>query len=446
MRHLLEREIGTVRVTGEISNLAKPRSGHWYFTLKDSQAQIRAAMFANRNRSVRFDVTEGAEVIVRGRVSLYEPRGDFQLIVESIQPAGEGALRAAFEALKRALDAEGLFSDAGKRALPAFPRRLAIITSATGAARRDIESVLARRFPAINVLLIPVLVQGDGAEATVLDAFKRLPSLDCDVVIVARGGGSIEDLWTFNLESVARAIHACPIPVVSAIGHETDFTIADFAADVRAPTPSAAAELVVPNAADLAAWLQDRLSRMSRLFAARLDSNRQQLLLTAKRLRHPRRAVEMQMQRLDDAERRLLRVANALAPSAASELQQLQQRLFRASPRRSLESRQRELAMTRQRLRRAGKRQVEKHSARVDGARRALVSLSPNATLSRGYSIIATPADGRIGSPITSAIELSEGELVAHFADGSRKLHVSDIQPSSPTIKETSQGLLDETN
>lgn len=446
VRHLLEREIGTVRVTGEISNLAKPRSGHWYFTLKDSQAQIRAAMFANRNRSVRFDVTEGAEVIVRGRVSLYEPRGDFQLIVESIQPAGEGALRAAFEALKRALEAEGLFSDAGKRELPAFPQRIALITSATGAARRDIESVLARRFPAVRVLLLPVLVQGDGAEATVLDALKRIPTLNCDVVILARGGGSIEDLWTFNLESVARAIHACPVPIVSAIGHETDFTIADFAADMRAPTPSAAAELVVPNAADLISWLSDRQARMNRLFSARLDGSRQQLSLTAKRLRHPRRALEMQMQRLDDAERRLLRAANTVAPNAEQHVTQLQQRLLRASPRQSFGARQHTVAQAHQRLHRANSLQIEKRTTRLDAARRALVNLSPNATLSRGYSIIAAPADGRIGTPVTSAEQLAEGELVAHFADGSRKLRASDIQPSTPTIKQTSQGLFDETN
>ncbi len=444
VRHLLEREIGTVRVTGEISNLAKPRSGHWYFTLKDSQAQIRAAMFANRNRSVRFDVTEGVEVIVRGRVSLYEPRGDFQLIVESLQPAGEGALRAAFEALKRALEAEGLFNDAGKRELPAFPQRLALITSATGAARRDIESVLARRFPAIEVLLLPVLVQGDGAEATVLEALGRIGSLDCDVVILARGGGSIEDLWTFNLESVARAIHACPVPIVSAIGHETDFTIADFAADMRAPTPSAAAELVVPNADDLVAWLQDRQVRMGRLFSARLDSSRQQLSLTAKRLRHPRRALEMQMQRLDDVERRLLRAATTVTPAAVVRMQQLQQRLLRSSPRQTLDARQRTLELLNQRLGRANGVQVERRYTRVDAARRALVNLSPNATLARGYSILATPADGRIGTPVTSVDELTEGELVAHFSDGSRQLHASEIRPSSPTIKQTSQGLFDE--
>ncbi|MCR9279667.1 MAG: exodeoxyribonuclease VII large subunit [Pseudomonadaceae bacterium] len=445
VRHLLEREIGVVRVTGEISNLARPRSGHWYFTLKDSQAQIRAAMFANRNRSVRFDVTEGVEVIVRGRVSLYEPRGDFQLIVESLQPAGEGALRAAYEALKRALEEEGLFSEANKRELPAFPARIALITSATGAARRDIESVLARRFPAVSVLLLPVLVQGDGAEATVLEALERVPALACDVVILARGGGSIEDLWTFNLESVARAIRACPVPVVSAVGHETDFTIADFAADMRAPTPSAAAELVVPNAADLLSWVQDRGDRMARLIKARLNNYQQQLSLTAKRLRHPRRALEMQMQRLDDAERRLLRAARALGPDAKNNVTQLSRRLLRASPRLSLDNRQRALDQANQRLQRANHLLTEKRDGRVDAARRALVNLSPNATLSRGYSIITTPADDRIGEPVVSADQLLEGDLVAHFADGSRRLHASDIQPSSPTIKQTTQGLLDET-
>ena len=236
-RILIEEGLGTVSVEGELSNFSQPGSGHWYFTLKDSTAQIRCAMFAGRNRAVRLKVANGLKVRIRGRVSLYESRGDFQIIAEGMEAAGAGALQAAFEHLKLELAAEGLFADERKRSLPAYPRHLTIISSPSGAALKDVLHVIERRFPALQVLLIESSVQGQAAEGQLLRALERSAAIATDAVLLTRGGGSLEDLWCFNLESVARALASCPHPTVSAIGHQTDFTITDFVADLRAPTP-----------------------------------------------------------------------------------------------------------------------------------------------------------------------------------------------------------------
>src|SRR5688572_23579366 len=247
-RMLLESGLPALWVEGELSNFAAPSSGHWYFTLKDRDAQIRCAMFRTRNGGVGFRPKDGQHVVLRGRVSLYEPRGDYQLIAEQMEDAGEGALKREFEKLKARLAAEGLFDAALKRPLPAMPRRIAVVTSPTGAAVRDVLHILARRFPPADVLVIPTPVQGAAATESIVAALDAASARsDVDVVILTRGGGSIEDLWCFNDERVARAIRRARIPVVSGVGHEIDFTIADFAADVRAPTPSGAAELVVPD-------------------------------------------------------------------------------------------------------------------------------------------------------------------------------------------------------
>ena len=249
---LLERGLGSVWLDGEISNLARPASGHWYFSLKDESAQVRCAMFRNRSMLVRFPVKDGARVLARGRVSLYEARGEFQVVIDHLEEAGEGALRHRFEELKRKLLAEGLFESARKKPLPTLPRRIGVITSPTGAALRDILHVLQRRFPAVPVLVYPVAVQGEAAPREIVQALQLAAARrECDVLILARGGGSLEDLMSFNEESVARAIYACGIPIISGVRHETDVTIADLVADLRAPTPSAAAERAVPDAAQM---------------------------------------------------------------------------------------------------------------------------------------------------------------------------------------------------
>ncbi len=266
VRQLLESGIGQIWVQGEISNLARPSSGHWYFSLKDRDAQLRCAMFRARNGLCRFTPREGQAVIAYGRVSLYEPRGDYQLLIEHLDDAGLGALQRAFDELKARLAAEGLFATERKRELPLVPRRIGVITSPTGAAIRDVLHILARRFPAAAVLVYPVPVQGEAAAPAIVAALDLASArAECDVLILTRGGGSLEDLWAFNDERVARAILRCSIPVVTGIGHEIDFTIADFVADVRAPTPSGAAELVAP---DGRAWLQ-KLSQIGARFCRR---------------------------------------------------------------------------------------------------------------------------------------------------------------------------------
>src|SRR5580658_10163237 len=284
VRVLLERGFGALWLEAEISNLARPSSGHWYFSLKDSAAQVRCAMFRQRNMLGTFTPRDGQKVLVRGRIGLYEPRGEYQLIVDHMEDAGLGALKRQFEELSAKLAAEGLFAADRKRPLPGLPRRIGVITSPTGAAVRDILHVLARRFPAASVLIYPVPVQGAQAAAEIVAALELAGRrAECDVLILARGGGSLEDLWAFNDERLARAIVASLIPVITGIGHEIDFTIADFAADVRAPTPSAAAELVVPDAQEWLSVFSSLGTRLARCMRRRLEERRQRLRWLARR-------------------------------------------------------------------------------------------------------------------------------------------------------------------
>ena len=307
-RRLLEGEFPMVFVEGEISNFSTPASGHWYFTLKDDRSQLRCAMFRNRNRLIKFVPRNGLQTVVRGRISLYEGRGEFQMIAEFMEEAGDGALRKAYEALKTQLQSEGLFDEANKRQLPGLSQHIAIITSPTGAAVRDVLHVMQRRFPAIHVSIIPVQVQGEESVKQIvaaLDFANRYETEPFDIILLTRGGGSLEDLWSFNTEPVARAIFASDIPVVSAIGHETDITIADFVADLRAATPSAAAELISP---DKETW-ETHLSRIENTLisiARRIQSNRAgDLQHLQRRLRHPGQRLQDLHQRLDDLEARL---------------------------------------------------------------------------------------------------------------------------------------------
>lgn len=350
-RQLLETHLATVWVSGEISNLSTPSSGHWYFTLKDDKAQIRCAMFRGQNALLRFKPEHGMQVIARGRVSLYEGRGDYQLIVENLQADGAGNLQIAFEQLKNKLAAEGLFDEDFKQPLPDMPRHVGIITSPTGAAVRDIVSVFRRRFPAAKLSIFPVPVQGADAAPAIIRAIQLANTQpDIEALILARGGGSLEDLWAFNEESLARAIFASEIPIVSAVGHETDFTICDFVADVRAPTPSAAAEILSPELSDLIALLNYYADLFQKQLQQKIAQHRQHLLHLSKRLRHPGHALREQQQKLDHLEWRLQQ-------AALSRLRQPQQKLAQLAA--------------------------------------LLNNLSPLNTLQRGYAI-ATTSDGHV--------------------------------------------------
>ena len=333
-RDLLEMEFPAVWVEGEISNLARPASGHIYFSLKDERCQVRAAMFKNRNRVLDFTPENGTQVLVRARVSLYPNRGDFQLIVESMEESGEGALRRAFEALKKKLDAEGLFAPEHKRELPWLPRSIGVITSPTGAALRDIRSVLKRRFPSIPLTVYPVPVQGQGAAERIARMIDTaVQRNECDVLILSRGGGSLEDLWAFNEEVVARAMYTAELPIVTGVGHEIDFSIADFVADQRAPTPSAAAELVTPDRAELAQRVNSLDNRQRALIATALKRRQERSTWLRSRLVHPRKHLETLAQRADILALRLQRATNTRISTVRTEVNTLNADLRRHDPR-----------------------------------------------------------------------------------------------------------------
>jgi exodeoxyribonuclease VII large subunit len=384
-RLLLEAGLGVVWVEGEISNLAQPSSGHWYFSLKDRDAQLRCAMFRARNALCLVKPQEGMQLLARGRISLYEPRGDYQLIVEHLELAGEGALQRAFELLKARLLAEGLFAPERKRPLPALPDTVGVITSPTGAAIRDILHIMARRFPATRVIVYPVPVQGTAAAPAIAAALDLANArAECDVLILARGGGSLEDLQAFNDERVARAIARSALPVVSGVGHEVDFTITDFVADVRAPTPSGAAELVVP---DRRAWLQ-RLAQLQQRFQALWQ----------------RRSVDAQ-----------------------AALQALQQRLQRAHPGTRLVQHAQRLDDLEQRRLRAWQSLLARSQGRVQELMRALHAVSPLATLERGFAIV-TRSDAH--RALTDTAGLQPGDRIrARLAHGVLEAEVRDIIP-----------------
>ena len=419
-RLLIEEKLGRVWIEGEVSNFSRPASGHWYFSLRDRSAQIRCAMFASRNRFVRAPFGDGITVIVRARLSVYEARGEFQAIVEHVEPAGEGALRAAFERLKASLAAEGLFASDRKQQLPAFPRHLALISSPSGAAPRDVLAVLRRRFPCLRVTWFHVSVQGDeapGQIVTALDRAERMRSRP-DAIILTRGGGSLEDLWAFNTEAVVRRVAAATIPVVSAIGHETDVTLCDFAADQRAATPTAAAELATPDRDDLLRRM-DRLERTLGVQAVtRLRGHQQSLTSTARRLVHPGRSVEQWMQRTDELALRLQRGMTARLATAATALEHRTRLLHGASPGQRIERLAPQLQQLKQRLHAATARRLADATAHSDSIVRSLHAVSPLQTLGRGYAIVAR-GEGKWGTPVSSIEQVTAGERIrAHVADG----------------------------
>ncbi len=432
-RLTLEQRFDQVWVLGEMSNFARPRSGHWYFSLKDENAQVRCAMFANRNRTVALQPGDGQLVIARGRVSLYEGRGDFQIIVDALEAAGEGALRQAFDQLKLKLAGEGLFDPAIKRPLPAIPAHIAVITSPTGAAIRDVIAVWQRRFPSLKVTLIPSAVQGPAAESELLAAFDKLKYVDPDVVLLTRGGGSLEDMWSFNLESVARACAACPYPTVSAIGHEIDVSICDFVADVRAPTPSAAAELIAPNAAALGQTLTQQLRTLARLWQRDLSNRQQNVEHLLKRLPNPEQIITRISQRVDDASMRLtaalgnkLSYLNLQVKSQSKQLQAL-------GPTEQLHSAQQQVSSLHNRLAYTMQQQLGSHDKRLKSISRMLHSVSPLPTINRGFGLV----ENDVGQVVTSVADLSAGDLVTtYLQDGS---FVAEVKSSHAGIDITAR-------
>jgi exodeoxyribonuclease VII large subunit len=418
VRVLLERGFGSLWLEGEISNFSRPSSGHWYFSLKDAAAQVRCAMFRQRNMLCSFTARDGQKVLVRARVGLYEPRGEYQLIVDHMEDAGLGALKRQFEELSTRLSAEGLFAPERKRPLPALPKRIGVITSPTGAAIRDILHVLARRFPAVAVLIYPVAVQGAQAAGEILAALRLAGRrAECDVLILARGGGSLEDLWAFNDEELARAIVASPIPVISGIGHEIDFTIADFAADVRAPTPSAAAELVVPDADEWLAAFMRLGAQLRRGMQRRLEERRERLewLTGRAALVSPAARLIQQTLRLDEFEQRMCRALQHLLKTRVAELSERESRLWKASPLARVRDAAARHAALLLRLRAAGLEYVRRARERLLPLVRTLNAVSPLATLERGYAIVSAEN----GAILRNAADAAPGTVIeARLAKG----------------------------
>lgn len=430
-KQLLESEFGNIGVEGEISNLARPRSGHVYFTLKDADAQLRCALFRREAQRVRFDLADGMQVLARGRVSIYPARGEFQLYVSSLEEAGLGALQRAFEALKKKLAEEGLFDQTAKRPLPRYPRRIGVITSPTGAALRDILNVLGRRYPAADVMIYPTPVQGTAAAGTIAAALARASERsDCDVLILARGGGSLEDLWSFNEEIVARAIRASRIPVVSGVGHETDFTIADFAADFRAPTPSAAAESVTPDRAELLVRLQQLEARITHTWQRSERERRQAITTLSRRLaiQHPQRRLQERAQRLDELTERLNAASLRQVAGLRSRLATLNSELNRHSPALHIQRLRDRTTHLDERLLRLWHQWYERRQAQVTTLAARLHALGPEQTLARGYAIVFA-ADGGV---VRDAATVHTGDAIrARLAHGSLNATVEKTDSDS---------------
>ena len=399
VRGLLEAGLPSIWIEGELSNFSRPASGHWYFTLKDEAAQVRCVMFRQRNQAIRVAPQDGMQALLRARVGLYEPRGDFQLIVDHLEEAGEGALRRRFETLKLALAAEGLFDAARKRRPPRLPRRIGVVTSPSGAALRDVLQVLRRRFPAIPVLIYPVPVQGATAAREIAETLALADRrAEVDVLLLVRGGGSLEDLWAFNDESLARAIGRLTLPLISGIGHEVDFTIADFVADVRAPTPSAAAELAVPDGTALLAELAATTRRLG-LAAGRAQlQRRERLMRTWRRLRiqHPSQAVAQNAQRIDELQGRLNAAMRRGLGMRVQRLATARAELSATSPAARVASLLQRARYAGLRLAPAMRHRLSLQEGRLETAARALNAISPLATLARGYAIVTLAADGAI--------------------------------------------------
>ena len=412
LRALVEDALPRTWVQGEISNFSRPASGHWYFTLKDARSQIRCAMFKGANFNVRPQPRDGDSVLIRGQVSVYPARGELQFICEHMEPTGEGALLRAFEQLKARLSAEGLFDDKRKKAIPRVPRGVGVITSATGAALQDILAALSRRFPLTRVYLYPVPVQGNEAAPAIVRALAELPQRapKADVIILARGGGSLEDLWAFNEEVVARAIRACNLPVVSGVGHEIDFTIADFAADLRAPTPTAAAELVSPDIRDWMRSVDDLDASLTEAMTESLRESKARLTQLQSRLAllHPGRRLQDAGQRLKELQSRLVQAQRNDGQRTQARFQYLQSRLLAAQPASAIRLTRERAEALQLRLASALRMRLQTQNSALNSAESLLRSLSPLAVLDRGYAIVRNAA----GEVVTDASALRPGEML----------------------------------
>lgn len=427
VRLTLELQFQQLWLVGEVSNFVAAASGHWYFSLKDQAAQVKVAMFKQANRHALVRPQNGQQVMIRARISVYEPRGEYQLLAEFIEPAGTGLLKQQFEQLKAKLAAEGLFAAERKKPLPENPRRVGIITSPTGAAVRDIITVMARRAPGIELIIYPCQVQGDTAAHQLRTMLSiAIQRNEVDVLIIGRGGGSIEDLWCFNDEQLARALAACPIPTVSAVGHEIDFALTDFVADMRAATPSAAAELVSPDQSQHLITLQQlasRLMRAQRLYLQRLTPKVTQLQQRLQQL-HPQRRLEQQQQRLDELQLRLQRQMQQQLQLAKRQHSYLQQSLQHLSPAKALKQQQQQLQQLTKRLQQAQQQQLTQSKHHLAQLSAQLNTVSPLATLARGYSVTFNEQQ----QIVTSACQLQPGDRIhSRFLDGTVSAQVERI-------------------
>ncbi|KJF99458.1 exodeoxyribonuclease VII large subunit [Photobacterium angustum] len=418
VRLVLENEMGVVWLIGELSNFSMPVSGHWYFTLKDSRAQVKCAMFKGSNRHVTFKPANGNQVLVKARLSLYEPRGDYQLIIESMQPEGDGRLQQQFEQLKMSLAAEGLFAQSLKKTLPEQPKRVGIITSKTGAALHDILQVLQRRDPGLPIVIYPTMVQGEGSAISIAQAIGRANARqECDVLIVGRGGGSLEDLWAFNEEIVARTIAASQIPIVSAVGHEVDVTIADFVADVRAPTPSAAAELISRDMTHQTQLLDRKKQQLRHVIRSYLSQSLRQATQLQHRLerQHPQLRLNQQQQHLDEISQRLVQAMQKKIQKHQQHIDSNNYKISLYSPATLVSNAQRNLERSERRLYDALDRKLLNAKHKLAVAAEKLETVSPLATLARGYSITRNEQ----GDVIRNTSQVKHGDkLITTVTDG----------------------------
>lgn len=427
VKQLLQQTFPLLWVEGELSNVARPASGHIYFSLKDQQAQVRCAMFRNSYRGLAFQPENGMQVLLRARVGVYEPRGEYQLTVEHMEEAGIGVLQRKYEALKQKLNKEGLFDVENKQALPAYPKLVSIVTSATGAAIRDILSVLNRRYPLLAIKIYAVPVQGEGSAAAIVEALAAINTQnDSDVVILSRGGGSIEDLWSFNEEEVARAIYASKIPVVAGVGHEVDFTIADFVADVRAATPSAAAELITPHQDELLDTFGQYESTLLYLLRDILSNLHQSIDWLTQRLEflHPKQSIQRKQEYLIELQRRALSTIRLNLSNKNNQLNRLAMRFESRSPHARLREAKIKLADLHRQMNRSIQIKIEHKQQTLHTLARTLDAVSPLSTLKRGYAIASKPSNGQIlhdskqvdkGDKIS--IQLAQGKLSAKVED-----------------------------
>ena len=422
-KSILEENFPFVWIQGEVSNFFSAASGHWYFSLKDESSEIRCAMFTNKNHHITFEPKDGDHLVLNGTLSIFEGRGQYQIIVEHIELAGEGALLKAFEELKKKLQLEGLFDDSIKRQLPAYPKNIAVVTSPDGAVIQDIINVLDRRSPFLDLTVVPTLVQGEKAAPLICEALNKVGKLKkVDVVILARGGGSIEDLWAFNNEEVARAIVNCPTPIISAVGHETDFTISDFVSDLRAPTPSVAAEIISQPYSELIETLEGYQNYISRSVISQIDLQRTQITNLIKRIRHPGDKLREISQKLDYVETALIQNINQEISFKKNGLNLKDLSLQQNSPQNKIKEAKVYLQNASKDLLKALKLEIERKSTVLAEIVATLQAVSPLSVLSRGYSIISTEPDGKI---LSSSNQVEIGQTIsAILSKGSIKAEI----------------------